>query len=77
MRDTTRTADVPGVSIIELDVRDEASIRHGVQAVIAQEGRIDVLVNSAGVTLLGAAEETSIGEAQTLFDTNFFGLLRM
>lgn len=77
VRDTTRTADVPGVSIIELDVRDEASIRHGVQAVIAQEGRIDVLVNSAGVTLLGAAEETSIGEAQTLFDTNFFGLLRM
>ncbi|MBC7135040.1 MAG: SDR family NAD(P)-dependent oxidoreductase, partial [Oceanibaculum nanhaiense] len=32
--------------------------------------------NSAGVTLLGAAEETSISEAQTLFDTNLFGLLR-
>ena len=41
-----------------------------------QAKRIDVLVNSAGVTLLGAAEETSISEAQTLFDTNLFGILR-
>jgi short-subunit dehydrogenase len=36
-----------------------------------------VLVNNAGVTLLGAAEETSVAEAQTLFDTNLMGLMRM
>jgi len=35
-----------------------------------------MLVNSAGVTLLGATEETSIEEAQALFDTNVFGILR-
>lgn len=67
---------IPGVALIEMDIRDEASIERSIQAVIAQAKRIDVLVNSAGVTLLGATEETSIAEAQTLFDTNLFGLLR-
>lgn len=38
-----------------------------------QAKHIDVLVNSAGVTLIGATEETSIAEAKTLFDTNLFG----
>ncbi len=60
-----------------MDIRDEASIERGIQTIIAQAKRIDVLVNSAGVTLLGAAEETSMAEAQTLFDTNLFGLLRV
>jgi NAD(P)-dependent dehydrogenase (short-subunit alcohol dehydrogenase family) len=62
--------------LVEMDIRDEASVQHGIQAIIAQAGRIDVLVNSAGVTLLGATEETSIPEAQSLFDTNVFGILR-
>jgi short-subunit dehydrogenase len=59
-----------------MDIRDEISIERGMQTIVAQAKRIDVLVNSAGVTLLGATEETSIAEAQTLFDTNLFGLLR-
>lgn len=67
---------IAGVELIEMDIRDEASVERGIQTIIAQAGRIDVLVNSAGVTLLGATEETSITEAQTLFDTNLFGLLR-
>lgn len=76
VRNTAKAQALPGVEFVEMDIRDEASVQHGIQAVIAQAGRIDVLVNSAGVTLLGAAEETSIAEAQTLFDTNFLGLLR-
>jgi len=63
--------------LIEMEIRDEASIERGIQSVIAQAKHIDVLVNSAGVTLLGATEETSIAEAKELFDTNLFGLLRM
>lgn len=59
-----------------MDIRDEASIRHGIQKIISQADRIDVLVNSAGVTLLGSVEETSIIEAQSLFDTNVLGMLR-
>lgn len=76
VRNTATAQAIPGVALIEMDIRDEASIARGIQAIIAQAGRIDVLVNSAGVTLLGAAEETSIAEARTLFDTNLFGLLR-
>lgn len=77
VRDITKSQDIPGVSLIEMDIRDEAAIERGVQSIINQAKRIDVLVNSAGVTLLGAAEETSIAEAQTLFDTNLLGLLRV
>lgn len=76
VRNAAKAQAIPGVVLIEMDIRDEASIERGIQAIIAQAKRIDVLVNSAGVTLLGAAEETSITEAQTLFDTNLFGLLR-
>ena len=76
VRNTAKAQAIPGVALIEMDVRDEASIERAIQTIIAQAKRIAVLVNSAGVTLLGATEETSIAEAQTLFDTNLFGLLR-
>ncbi|WP_269436259.1 SDR family NAD(P)-dependent oxidoreductase [Ralstonia pseudosolanacearum] len=59
-----------------MDIRDEASVQQGIETIISTGQRIDVLVNSAGVTLLGATEETSIAEAQALFDTNVFGILR-
>lgn len=51
---------IAGVELIRMDICDEASIRQSVEHVIAEAGRIDVLVNSAGMTLLGATEETSI-----------------
>ncbi len=76
VRNKAKAQPIPGVELVEMDIRDEASVQHGIQTVIAQAKRIDVLVNSAGVTLLGAMEDTSIAEAQTLFDTNLFGLLR-
>ena len=77
VRNAAKAQPIPGVAFVEMDIRDEDSVQHGVQTVIALAKRIDVLVNSAGVTLLGAAEETSIEEALTLFDTNLFGLLRV
>lgn len=77
VRNTAKAKAIPDVALVEMDIRDEASIERGIQTIIAQAKRIDVLVNSAGVTLLGAAEETSIAEAQTLFDTNLFGVLRV
>ncbi|MEC4559767.1 oxidoreductase [Pseudomonas inefficax] len=76
VRNTAKAQPITGVELVEMDIRDEASIRQGVQHIIAQARRIDVLVNSAGMTLLGATEETSIAEAQALFDTNLFGILR-
>ncbi len=76
VRDVAKAQPISGVALVEMDVRDEASVRQGIETIIAQTQRIDVLVNSAGVMLLGAAEETSVAEAMALFDTNLFGILR-
>jgi NADP-dependent 3-hydroxy acid dehydrogenase YdfG len=66
-----------GVELVPLDVRDDASVKACVDEVGGRAGRIDVLINNAGVNLVGAVEETRISEAQVLFDTNVFGVLRM
>ncbi|MEA1650920.1 oxidoreductase [Nitrospirillum sp. BR 11164] len=76
VRNLATAKPIPGVVLIEMDVRDDVSVERAMQAVIAQAQRIDVLVNSAGVSLLGSTEETSPAEAQSLFDTNVFGVLR-
>ncbi|MEO6291806.1 MAG: oxidoreductase [Burkholderiaceae bacterium] len=76
VRSTTKAQSIPGVVLVEMDVRDDASVQHAIETIIGQAKRIDVLVNSAGGSLLGSVEETSIAEAQSLFDTNVFGTLR-
>lgn len=59
-----------------MDVCDEHSVQHAIKYIIDKVGRIDVLINNAGVSLIGAVEDTSIKEAQSLFDTNVFSILR-
>lgn len=65
------------VNMFACDVTDDVSVKSLVSAVLARTGRIDVLVNNAGVGLLGAAEESSIRQVQSLFDINLFGVMRM
>jgi NAD(P)-dependent dehydrogenase (short-subunit alcohol dehydrogenase family) len=76
-RDTSRLAPLDGVTFLDLDVASDASVTAAVQEVIERFGRIDVLVNNAGVGAMGAAEETSLAQAQGMFDTNVFGVMRM
>jgi NAD(P)-dependent dehydrogenase (short-subunit alcohol dehydrogenase family) len=71
------TPPLVGVAFVPLDVRDEASVKACVEEVRSRAGHIDALINNAGVNLVGAVEETSIGQAQALFDTNVIGALRM
>ncbi|KLO33414.1 oxidoreductase [Mycobacterium haemophilum] len=71
------TAPIAGVQLVQLDVTDDASITRAVSTVIDRAGRIDVLVNNAGMGVIGAAEESSMIQARQLFDTNFFGLVRL
>lgn len=66
-----------GVTMLVCDVTDDASVSALVSTVLAQTGRIDLLVNNAGVGLLGGAEESSVAQVQALFDVNLFGVIRM
>jgi NAD(P)-dependent dehydrogenase (short-subunit alcohol dehydrogenase family) len=59
--------------VLPLDVTDAAAIDATVQDVIDRHGRIDVLVNNAGRTHVGAAEETTDAELRDLFELHFFG----
>ncbi len=64
--------------MLSLDVTSDDSVQAAVAAVIALEGCIDLLVNNAGFGVAPAgAEESSIEQAQAIFDTNFFGVVRM
>jgi NAD(P)-dependent dehydrogenase (short-subunit alcohol dehydrogenase family) len=64
--------------MLALDVTSDASVESAVGQVVRHEGRIDLLVNNAGFGVAPAgAEESSIDQAKAIFDTNFFGLVRM
>jgi len=69
------TAD--GVTMLVCDVTDDASVEKLVEEVVRRAGRIDLLVNNAGIGLLGGAEESSAAQAKALFDVNVFGVVRM
>jgi NAD(P)-dependent dehydrogenase (short-subunit alcohol dehydrogenase family) len=76
-RNTAGLDHSQGLAFIDLDVTRDESVTAAVDAVIARFGRIDVLVNNAGMGLAGASEENSIAQSQRLFDINVFGVMRM
>jgi NAD(P)-dependent dehydrogenase (short-subunit alcohol dehydrogenase family) len=67
----------PGVEYLACDVTDDSAVDAAVREVLAKAGRVDLLVNNAGVGLTGAAEESSLEQAKFLFDVNLFGVIRM
>lgn len=65
------------ITLIKLDVNDDRSVRNAVDEVHNLAGKIDVLVNNAGIGISGAIETIPIESAQKVFDTNYFGTIRM
>jgi short-subunit dehydrogenase len=75
---TTREGSSQHVfKMLPLDVTNDESVRACVSRVLAESGKIDVLVNNAGYDLYGAAEETSLEETLAQLETNFVGTVRM
>lgn len=70
-------ASSDGITMLACDVTDDTSVAKLVDDVLAQAGGIDLLVNNAGMGLLGGAEESSMAQAQALFEVNVFGVFRV
>ena len=66
-----------GIRVIAMDVTQDASMQAGVERIITETGKIDVLVYNAGYGSYGSVEEVSLEEGRTQFDVNVFGAVRL
>jgi len=66
-----------GAKILQMDITDENSMQIGVDKIIQNEGRIDILINNAGFGLMGSVEDVSMKDAKYQMEVNVFGLARL
>jgi NAD(P)-dependent dehydrogenase (short-subunit alcohol dehydrogenase family) len=77
VRDPSRVDSIAKAEFVLMDVTDDKSVKNAAKSVLDKAGQIDILINNAGYSIAGALEETSVEEAHLLFETNFFGVLRV
>src|ERR1700748_2763657 len=65
-----------GIHIVELDVTDDVSVERAVNSVLTQAGRLDVLVNNAGIGSAGVSEAFTTDQVRDLFNVNVLGVQR-
>jgi len=65
------------IRVVQLDVTDDTSVKNGIDHIVSEAGRIDLLVNNAGYGLVGALEDLAMEEIKSQYETNLFGLIRV
>lgn len=63
--------------LLPMDVRDDESITKAISTILAEAGKIDILINNAGVGITGAVEELPMDELKNVFTTNFYGAISL
>lgn len=72
-----RDISIQGITHMCCDVTDEASVNSAIERIIAEAGRIDIVINCAGFGISGAVEFTELSDAKRQFDVNFFGTVNV
>lgn len=68
--------ELPNIEVVEIDVKDDASVSAAFEKTLAKHGKIDVLVNNAAVAGFGLLEAYSLDQIREMFEVNFYGVLR-
>jgi NADP-dependent 3-hydroxy acid dehydrogenase YdfG len=63
-------------TLLQMDVQDETSVQHAINQIVTQCGRIDILINNAGIGIAGPVEQLQLSNIKEVLDTNFFGVVR-
>jgi NAD(P)-dependent dehydrogenase (short-subunit alcohol dehydrogenase family) len=72
-----RSSEPGGIQFLKMDVDQDGSVQQGARQLLEQEAHIDLVVNCAGLGILGAIEEIPISTAKRNFETNVFGVMRV
>jgi len=64
------------VEVVDIDVTDDSSVKKAFEGVLSKYGKVDVLVNNAGLAGFGLVEAYSIDQIKKFFEVNFYGVIR-
>ncbi|MCF2443405.1 SDR family oxidoreductase [Dyadobacter sp. CY345] len=70
-------SEVENITVLDVSLTDDASVKNAIDTILTKEGRIDVLVNNAGYTMTGVTESFTTGDVQDMFDVNVFAPWRL
>jgi NAD(P)-dependent dehydrogenase (short-subunit alcohol dehydrogenase family) len=65
------------VRILDMDVTDDGSVQRAVEQIVESTGRIDVVINNAGVMVVGLSEACTLDQMRHMYEVNLFGALRV